>query len=63
MKATGVNNYTKSQLKKLTAEGYTAEEISRQIQVEQKAVENWMDFFSPEVAPEVEPVKKKSSKK
>jgi transposase len=52
MKATGVNNHTKAQLKELMATGYDAEEISSMIQVEQSAVENWMKSFSKEVKAE-----------
>jgi len=49
MKATGVNNYTKAQLRDLMAKGYDAEEISSMIQVEVKAVKNWMNHFSTEL--------------
>ena len=52
MKATGVTNYTKAKLKSLMVEGYTAEEISSMIQVEEKAVRNWMEHFSKEVKSE-----------
>jgi len=48
MKATGVNSHTKKQLRELQAEGYSAEEISSMIQVEEKAVANWMRHFVPE---------------
>lgn len=49
MKAAGVNNNTKAQLKKLMAEGYDAEEISHMIQVEEVSVKAWMNYFADKV--------------
>lgn len=56
MKATGVDQSSKFQLKRLAAEGYTAEEISSMIQVEEKSVKSWMKHlgFGPQVV--VDPV-------
>ncbi len=45
MKATGVDFSSKNKIRALQTEGYTAEEISSIIQVEEKCVQNWMDHF------------------
>lgn len=47
MKAKGVNYNTKNKLRALQAEGYTAEEISSDIQVDEEVVQGWMDHFDP----------------
>lgn len=45
MKATGVDYSSKIRLKKLAEEGYSAEEISSDIQVKIESVESWMKYF------------------
>ncbi len=62
MKATGVNSHTRAQLKSLMEEGYTAEEISSMIQVEESVCKNWMKHFAPEVEVEAEVEKKPKAK-
>ena len=52
MKAAGVDYNSKNQLKKLAAEGYTAEEISSMIQVKEESVKSWMEYLGFNKKPE-----------
>ena len=58
MKAQGVDRTSKFRLIKLADEGYTAEEISSMIQVEEKSVKGWMKHLGyPKKVETEEPVK------
>lgn len=45
MKAKGVDFSSKNKLIELAKEGYTAEEISSMIQVEEESVKSWMKYL------------------
>ncbi len=64
MKARGANFVDRNRIKHLAEEGYTADEISDIVRVEEKCVKGFMKSFGfEEKAPEPEPVKKKVKKK